>query len=54
MIDEYFACEYFSREVKVLKRGEAFKIQLADNDEYRLYIFIPLKDGYAPTGRNST
>lgn len=49
--DEYLAYEYFSREVKVLKERESFKIRLDDNDEYRLYIFIPLKDGYAPIGR---
>ena len=49
--EEYLTYEYFSREIKVLKGSESFNIRLNNNDEYRLFIFIPLKDGYAPIGR---
>ncbi len=49
--EDYLAYEYFSREAKALKGNESFKIRLENNNDYRLYIFIPIKDGYAPIGR---
>lgn len=49
--EEYVAYEYFSRTAKVLRRGENFEISLSSNEDYRLYIFVPMNDGYAPIGR---
>lgn len=49
--EEYVAYEYFSQTATVLKNGESFEIQLKNNDDYRLYIFVPVKEGYAPIGR---
>jgi len=49
--DEYAVYEHFSKELIILKRDESFNITLSSPDEYRLYIFAPIKDGFAPIGR---
>lgn len=49
--EEYAVYEHFTRELKILKRGESFEVQLSTPDEYRLYIFAPVKDGFAVIGR---
>ena len=49
--DEYAVYEHFSKEMKILKKGESFDIELKDDDDYRLYIFAPIHDGFAAIGR---
>ena len=48
---EYAVYEHFSRELRILKHGEWFDIELSTPDEYRLYIFAPIKEGFAVIGR---
>ncbi len=49
--DEYAVYEHFSREMKILHRGESFNVTLGSPDDVRLYIFAPLKNGFAAIGR---
>ena len=49
--DEFAVYEHFSREMKILKKDEYFDIELSDNDEFKLYIIVPLKDGNGVIGR---
>ena len=48
---EYAVYEYFSGKLRLLKNGEHFTITLQDADDYRLYIFAPVQDGFAVIGR---
>ena len=34
-----------------MKKGESFDITLENADDYKLYIFAPVKDGFAVIGR---
>lgn len=43
--------EYFSRECGVLRKGEQLDVNLENNDDFRLYTLVPLKDGKAVFGR---
>ena len=49
--DCYAVYEHFSGEVKMLNRGESFDITLKDGDEFKLFVFAPVKDGRAVIGR---
>ncbi len=49
--DEYLAYEYFSKEHRVLRGNKSFNAELKNNDDCRLYIFVPIRDGFAPIGR---
>ena len=49
--DEYAVYEHFTQELTILKRGEHIKVTLHSPDDYRLYIFVPLNDGFAVIGR---
>lgn len=49
--DEYAVYEWFSKTVRFLEKGESFNIELKDENDYRLYIFAPVKDGFAAIGR---
>ena len=49
--EEFAVYEYYSKEVKMLKKGECFDITLNNNDEYKLYIFAPVENGFAAIGR---
>ena len=35
----------------MLKKGEKFDVTLKNNDDFRLYIFAPIHDGFAAIGR---
>lgn len=48
---EYAVYEHYSKEFKILKKGESFDISLNSDEEYKLYIFAPIKDGFAAIGR---
>ena len=51
LAEEYVVYEHYSRKVQILHGKEAFDVTLEDNDDYRLYIFAPLKNGFAAIGR---
>ena len=48
---EFAVYEHFSRELKILNLDESFEIMLNDNDDFKLYIIVPLKDGNGVIGR---
>ncbi|MCQ2454984.1 MAG: alpha-galactosidase [Clostridia bacterium] len=49
--DEFGVYEHFSKSFITLKKGEKHKFSLADNDEFKLFIFVPLKNGNGTIGR---
>ncbi len=49
--DEFAVYEHFTRELKIVKKDEEFEIALSDNDDFRLYIIVPMHDGFAAIGR---
>ena len=49
--EEYAVYEHFSQALTILKRGESFNVTLTNTDDYKLYIFAPIKDGFAAIGR---
>ena len=52
MEGERFAVyEHFSKEMVVLNKKETFSLELANADEYKLYIIVPLNNGYGVIGR---
>ncbi len=48
--EEYAVYEHFSGEMTILRAGEALSFTLADHDDFRLYIIVPVADGFAPIG----
>lgn len=44
--------EFFTGEAGILKAGESIDLTLKNNDDFRLYTFVPLTDGIACTGRS--
>lgn len=49
--DEFAIYEHFSRELKLLKKDESFEIILKNSDEFKLYVVVPMVNGFAPIGR---
>ncbi len=49
--DTYAYFEYFSQSGGVLKKGEKLNVTLSDNDEFKLYTLVPMRDGCAVMGR---
>lgn len=49
--EEYAVYEHFTKNVKILKRGERFTEKLMDKDDFRLYILAPIHNGVAVLGR---
>ena len=49
--EEFVVYEHFSKEFIILKADEAIEIDLANSDDYKLYVVVPVKDGFAPIGR---
>jgi len=48
---DYAYYEYFTKEIGFLKQGDRLYISLSNNDEFRLYSFVPSSDGNADFGR---
>ena len=48
---EYAYYEYFSKETGVIKQDECLRINLSDNDDFRLYSFVPSTNGATDFGR---
>ena len=49
--DEFALYEHFSGACTILKAHESLPIALADQDDFRLYIVVPLKNGCGMIGR---
>ena len=47
----YVVYEYFSQETCILKSGESFFVNLKNANDYKFYIFAPVKNGFAAIGR---
>ena len=43
--------EYFTRECGIIKKGECLEVSLENNDDFRLYTLVPVKNGMAIFGR---
>jgi len=48
---EYAIFEYFSRNLNVVKYDESIDISLENADDFKLYIIVPLKNGFGAIGR---
>ncbi len=49
--NEFVLYEHFSGEYTILKKDEKIDITLKNQDDYKLYIVVPVTDGFAPIGR---
>lgn len=49
--DEFAVYEHFSRELKIISYDEEFDLTLNSNEEFKLYIIGPIKNGFFPIGR---
>ena len=49
--EDFAVYEHFSKEFRVLQKGESFTLELENRDAYKLYVIVPLKDGNAMIGR---
>lgn len=49
--EEFAVYEHFSGELHILKEHDKLEIRLNNIDEYKLYIVVPIKDGFAAIGR---
>lgn len=49
--EEFAVYEHFSKEVKILKYDESFEVNLTDNDDFKLYVVVPLINGNGVIGR---
>ncbi len=49
--EEFAVYEHFTQELKILKKNEAFDLQLNNADDFRLYVIVPIIDNFAPIGR---
>jgi len=46
----YTVYEHFTGETVILAPGEKLEISLEDQDTFRLYVFVPYENGFAPIG----
>ncbi len=49
--EEFGIYEHFSKELVIKSFGESFDITLKDNDDFKLFVIVPLKEGNAAVGR---
>jgi len=49
--NEFVLYEHFSGEYTILNRNEKIDITLKNQDDYKLYILVPIINGFAPIGR---
>ena len=49
--DEAAVYDHFTKGVRILKKGESFNLTLDSNDDFKLYIVAPVKNGFAAIGR---
>lgn len=49
--EEYAVYDYFEQSIVLLKGAESFQVTLKDREAYKLYLFVPLKNGFGAIGR---
>lgn len=49
--DSFVVYEHFSGDYRILKADEGFEITLKSSDEFKLYIVVPIENGFAAIGR---
>ncbi len=49
--EEFAVYEHFSKSLSILKADEETEVTLKDNDDFRLYIIVPLKNGNGFIGK---
>lgn len=49
--EEFAVYEHFSKKAVILGKNETLHIELNERNDYRLYVIVPVKDGFAPIGR---
>lgn len=49
--EEFAIYSHFTKELKILKRNEKITVELKNNDDVKLYTFVPYENGYAEIGR---
>ena len=49
--ESFAVYEHFSGELRMLGREERMELSLKDINDFRLYIIVPVVDGFAPIGR---
>jgi hypothetical protein len=49
--DEFAVYEHFAHKFYTMKKEDVMEIELSSPDDFRLYIFVPIVDGFAAIGR---
>ncbi len=49
--DSFVIYDHFTQEYTILGKEEKIKVTLKDADEFKLYVIVPVVDGFAPIGR---
>ncbi len=49
--EEFAVYEHFSKTLHILKKDEALSVSLKDRSEFKLYVIVPVTDGFAAIGR---
>ena len=48
--EKFAVYEHFTKQCFVMSRGERIEVELKDRDDFRLYNFVEIKDGFAAIG----
>ncbi len=51
--EKYFVTEHFTGKTYIAEKDHSIEFVLKDNDEFLLFAFIPVKDGFAASGLDS-
>lgn len=49
--DEFAVYEHFAHKFYTMKKSDSMEVELSSPDDFRLYIFVPIIDGFAAIGR---
>lgn len=49
--DRFAIYEHFSKEMVILNKDESFDLNLQNADDFKLYVIVPLENGYGVIGR---
>ena len=49
--EQFVLYEHFSGEYQILGKDETMEITLLTQDDYKLYVIVPIRNGFAPIGR---
>lgn len=48
--EKFLLFEHFTKDARVLEKDEALPVMLKDHDDFRLYVIVPVINGFAPVG----